>query len=95
MNVPGWWEFVLLGLAAFRVWRLVAEDLIFEPLRARLLATDSTAEEFVTCPWCSGFWVALGWWAAWEVWPHATVVIAVPFALSAIVGLVAANLDPE
>lgn len=26
MNIPTWWQFLLLSLAAFRVWRLLAED---------------------------------------------------------------------
>lgn len=46
------------------------------------------------CPWCVGFYVSSAWWAAWLAWPHATLIIAVPWALSAVTGLVAKNLDP-
>jgi Protein of unknown function (DUF1360) len=49
--------------------------------------------EFVQCPWCFGFWIALAWWAAWLAAPHWTLVAAAPFALSAAVGLLA-RLDP-
>ena len=93
--VPSWWPFLLLALAAFRTWRLLAEDTILEPLRRRLVRADSTREEFTTCPWCAGFWISLAWWLAWQAWPHATLVVAVPFAISAVVALVAVNLDPD
>lgn len=94
MSVPGWYALILLVLAAFRVWRLLAEDTILEPLRARFVPADSNREAFIRCPWCLGFWVSLAWWTAWQAWPDGTLVAAVPFAISAVVGLVAANLDP-
>lgn len=28
--VPGWWEFALLAAAAFRLWKLLAEDTILD-----------------------------------------------------------------
>lgn len=38
--------------------------------------------EFIECPYCLGFWVALAWWAAWTAtgW---TLTAAAPLALSA------------
>lgn len=93
--VPSWWAFTLLTLAAYRTWRLLAHDLIHDPLRHRLVRAESKQEEFLQCPWCAGFWIALAWWLAWCAWPHGTLVAAVPFALSAIVALIAVNLDPD
>lgn len=52
-----------------------------------------TPNEFITCPWCLGFWTALAWWAAWLAWPHAAVLVAVPFALSAAVGYLGVVID--
>lgn len=49
---------------------------------------------FLHCPWCFGAWHCAAWWAAWQVWPHATLVAAAPWALSQVVGVVAKNLDP-
>ena len=48
--------------------------------------------ELVTCPWCAGFWVSVAVVAAelylvW--WPP----VALAFALSAAVGLIARHLD--
>lgn len=40
---PGPWEFVLLALAAYRVFRLVAKDSITEPIRAAASYPDDEA----------------------------------------------------
>ena len=100
MNVPDWWTLALLGLAAFRVFRLLGMDTILDELRLRLVGLRGWKEgqltpasyrsrlaEFLICPWCLGFWVALAWWAAWQQWPHGTLVAAAPFAISAVVGI--------
>jgi Protein of unknown function (DUF1360) len=109
MNVPDWWEALLLALAAYRVWHLVADDTIFDVPRARLLRLGNWRVEgdpvpagyrrflgdFIDCAWCLGFWIALAWWAAWQAWPHATLVAATPFALSAAVGFARSRLDSD
>ena len=57
---------------------------------------DSTGEGyrekwalFLVCPFCAGFWIALAWWGAWLVWPHATLIAATPFVINA--GVIAAQ----
>lgn len=65
--------------------------------------TGSTLPEFtfgrpvlaagVQCPYCLGFWVGLAAYALWLVVPTATLYVLVPFALNAVVGIVARNLD--
>jgi hypothetical protein len=108
VSIPGWWEFTLLGLAAFRTWRLVAEDDITETPRRWFLRLPRTWKEgqavpkryrekwalFLVCPWCAGFWISLAWWGVWQAWEHGTLVVATPFAISSVVGLVRGNLDP-
>lgn len=99
MTVPGWWEAALLALAAWRVFHGIAfDDLLDRPRRyiTRLAPSwkqegDATGEtyreglaKFLTCPFCSGFWVAAAVWAAWLVFPTETVFAAVPFALNAL-----------
>jgi hypothetical protein len=99
--VPEPWAAVLLAAAAFRVWRLIAADKILDRprdwLTRRPMYSDGlhrvTLDMWLHCPWCSGAWVTLGWWAAWMICPEWTVVAAVPFALNAVVALVAVNLD--
>lgn len=50
-------------------------------------------DEFLHCPFCLGFWVSVAWWAAWYAWPRATLGVAAPLAIAAIVELVGRNLD--
>jgi len=103
--VPDWWEFLLLGLASFRLFRLIGYDTVLDGPRDRWLTRRSTVaagkpglyrrslDVFLHCPWCLGWWVVLAWWGAWWLWPHEILVVSVPLALSAFVGLVTKNLD--
>lgn len=101
---PTAWQFALLALAAFRVWKLLGDDAILDGPRDRLLdwmedAPDEDGERgttwtyFITCPWCAGAWIALSWWLAWLAWEEGTVFLAVPFALSAAVGYLGVVID--
>lgn len=98
MNVPDWYELVLLALAAWRVFQLLAYDDITEGLRRRIMRvpkdwdgkspiTNKSYREtlalFLQCPYCAGFWIAVVWWVAWLIFPTETVFVAVPWALSA------------
>jgi hypothetical protein len=100
VSVPSWWQFALLVAAAWRVFQLIARDDILDRPRARALGYPGWKEgddlpesfrpkwsEFITCPYCAGFWIVVVWWIAWQITDHWTLVVAVPFALSA--GLVA------
>lgn len=79
---------LIVGLAAFRLWVLVSSDTILAPVRDRL---PLGVVEFLSCPWCSGFWVVLGVFVAVELWGDgAGVQLAVIIlALSALVGVFA------
>lgn len=105
-DIPSWWEFLLLALAAWRVFRLISEDDILNRPRRWVLRLDPDWEEgdepneefrfkwseFITCPYCAGFYISVLWWGAWMIWPHATVMLAVPWAISAVV-IGAAKID--
>jgi len=108
VTIPDALELVILSLAVFRVFRLLAYDVITRPMRIRWIThraeEDGTTyvgpgryrpkvDEFWHCPWCMGFWLGVAWWACWQVWPGATLGASVPLAMSAIVGLVTHNLD--
>lgn len=67
--------------------------------RAGLLKLGITRRRYyvaklVRCAWCAGFWISTATWVAWSVEPRVTLWLAVPLALSALVGLVAKRLDP-
>ena len=101
MNVPNWWQALLLAAAAWRCFQLLARDDILDRPRAWVLgypgwkAGDPTPDtmrvkwsEFVTCPYCAGLWITVVWWIAWQIEPRWTLIVAVPFALHAgMVGL--------
>jgi hypothetical protein len=90
VSIPEPWEAILLALAAWRVFQLLAEDDLLET--PRRYVTDRISEyweDFLTCPYCAGFWIAVVWWGAWLAWPYETLVVAVPWALSA--GVIAAS----
>jgi hypothetical protein len=95
--IPEPWEFALLALAAFRIWKLVGDDAILDPLRDKVLARldreGETWSYFVTCPWCAGFWVTALWWLSWLAWDYGTLVAATLFALSAAVGYLGVLID--
>lgn len=87
--VPGWYALILLALASYRVFRILAEDAVLDPIRERLAPEGSKRSDFLTCPSCAGFWVCVLAWVAWVAWPHWSLVVAAPFAISALVILVA------
>lgn len=110
MEIPTWYELVLLALAAYRLWRLLAEDDILDRPRRFVLRLGVEWEKegdpvpadyrgawalFLTCYWCMGAWCAIAWWLAWQIAPQETLVVAVPFALSALVALVARALPSD
>ena len=93
MRIPDWWEFTLLALAAFRVWKLLADDVIFDRLRGRVLAMYETNPArasaifgFLACGWCLGFWTSVAWWLAWLIWPYGVLIFATPWAIATVVG---------
>ena len=101
MTVPGWFEFLLLSGAAFRVWRLIGADTLTEPLRDRVTRLDELErggyrrglDEWLHCPWCLGFWVILLWWGLWLLCPGLILWLSVPLAASALIALVAQTFD--
>jgi hypothetical protein len=97
-QIPTVWEFVLIAVASYRVWRLLAEDAILDRPRkwvlrlgdwedgqAAPLAYRDKWGEFLICPWCLGAWLSLGIYLFWIWFPTETLIVCVPLALSATV----------
>lgn len=92
--MPTPFEAVLLGLAAWRTWHLVAKDDITERPRTWALARLSEKwDDFIECPFCAGFWISLGWVGAFVLWDEGAVWAALPFALNSAVVFVNAWLS--
>lgn len=107
MSVPSWYAALLLALAAFRTYRLIGRDSILDKPRKWSVGLPVNWKEgdtipagyreslavFWECGWCAGAWHAAAWWAAFQIWPHWTVVAAAPWAISAVVALLEKNAD--
>jgi len=86
---------VVIGLAAFRIYRIAGVDSITEPIHGRLNASNHPVAQWVSelvgCPWCIGFWasVALTFalWRAGRCTRREAVAIAL--AASTVCGVTA------
>jgi len=100
MKIPDWYALLLVGVAAWRTFQLLAyDDILDRPRRWALRMGDEWRKQgdpvpddyrlkpglFLVCPYCAGFWIGLSWWIAWEISPFWTQVFAVPFVINAIV----------
>lgn len=88
--------FAILSLAVFRVTRLLIEDAILEPLRERTtfkLDPQSKLRELLECPWCLGFWLSIVAVVLFHFWPVVVIWLALPFAISTVVGFLAEHSD--
>jgi hypothetical protein len=70
---------VVVGLVAYRAWRLLALDDLLDRWRP--------SWEFLACPWCSGFWLAGLTSLVWHQ-GLSTDFVWVWLASSVIVGLI-------
>ena len=94
--MPDLMTLLILSLATFRLSRLLTVDVIFEDLRERIWKKYSPLTKFgylFTCIWCMSIWVASVIVICYTIIPTVTTVLALPFAISAVAGLVAHNLD--
>lgn len=110
MKIPDWYELVLLGLAAWRSFQLVAfDEVLNRPRRWALRLGDEWKDvhdpipddyryawaRWLVCPYCAGAWVALAWWASFEIWAKETLVLASLLAVSTLVIGLAKILSSE
>lgn len=85
-------ELVILGLAVFRVDRLIREDTITESLRERTvyrLSETSRLRELLSCGWCLSIWLGAAAVGSFILWPVVVIWLAFALAVSAISGLIA------
>lgn len=90
---------LLIGLAAYRLWRILAEDTITHRFRDWLYARPDAVSVFisdlVSCVWCIGFWYSVA--GAWVISdrehydPAQFAILAL--AASATAGLMRATVD--
>ena len=90
-------QFVILGLATYRITRLFTRDTITSALRNvfwKKFPPESTYIGYLsTCEWCFSFWIAAGITGAFILAPSVTSIIAIIYAVSAVAGLLTAYED--
>ena len=85
-------EFIILGLATYRITRFVTTDALFEPLRERIwkrFPVTTKVGYLFTCNWCMSFWVGSLVVLSAMIITELVIVYAI-FAVSAIAGLLTA-----
>ena len=89
-------EFTILGLATYRVTRLVTRDTILNTPRnwiwKKFPPETSKFGYLFTCEWCTSIWVASAFGIS-TIITSVTIAVATVFALSAVAGLLTAYED--
>lgn len=98
MTVPSPWVFVLGALATWRLFAVIARDVILDDLgiRDRLFPEGTKRRDWSECPYCAGFWASLlttGLWSVAAGWPGVISFLAVWWATSAAVVLIEIAVD--
>ena len=78
---------IVLALAVYRITRLIVLDTIFDRPRDWASQKAIWLETLVTCPWCAGFWISLAATILYALSPTVSFWLFLPFALSAVTGL--------
>lgn len=88
---------LILAFGAWRISRFLIEDHLFEGMRNRIwkrFPPESTRIGYLfTCYWCLGFWVSLVIAVGYILFGGWMTLAVLPFALSAVVGLIDARLN--
>lgn len=89
MNIVVW---VVLMLAAYRLWRLLALDDLTRDVRERFGARlHPRLEAAIYCPWCLGFWCCVAVFGLASIWVSLPLVVAQVAAASTVVGFLGAH----
>lgn len=96
-------NFLLLSLATWRIASLITHEKGPFGLLVRIRSfagivhdadgfpvqiPDGFLPELLSCVWCLSLWVGLAWSLFWYFLPSVSILIALPFALSAVAILI-------
>lgn len=90
--------FIIYALAGYRITRAVIEDVIFESLRNRIwerFPPHKGLGYLITCPWCTGVYVATLLTTGYILIPSVMSIIATLLALAASIGIISKLLDRD
>jgi hypothetical protein len=94
-ELVGWGDVARIGLASYKVGRLVAKDEVTKFVRAPVTRNEEASEpeprgwpralgELVTCPYCVGLWTAAGFSYGLVLFPRETRFVTALFGAQAI-----------
>lgn len=89
-------SFLILSLATFRTSKVLTTDVITEEIRQKVWNRFPPHTKFgylFTCDWCMSIWTASIITVCYTIVPVATLIVAMPFAFSAVAGLISSKLD--
>ena len=90
-------QFIILGLAAYRLTRLVTTDVILNPIREKIWKKYPPSKHnlgyVITCDWCTSIWVSSLVVIMYTIASSLTLTVCCVFAISALVGLMTALVD--
>lgn len=84
-------KFLVFLLAIYRITRLILQDEILDGPREWAFSKvkrGGKLEYLLTCPWCVSFWVAIPLAILYLVSPTGMMVVGLPFAGSAVTGII-------
>ena len=90
--------FFIYALAGYRITRAIIEDVIFEGVRNRIwnrFPPTHGLGYLITCPWCTGMYVATALCAGYILIPSVMSIIATALALAASIGIINKLLDRD
>jgi len=81
---------ILAALAAYRLARLVAIDLVGAPVRRLAARMGDMPTYLASCPWCLSVWLSPAPTVALIIWPDNRALLSIvgALAVSALVGVV-------
>lgn len=90
-------QFLILGLATFRVTRMITRDHITAPIRELFWKKFPPEKSYIgylsTCDWCFSFWIGSAFVISAIINPSVAYIVASVFAVAALAGLLAAYED--
>lgn len=89
-------DIVIVGLAAARGYQLLAHDSILDTPRQWVADNYPRVDDWLTCAWCAGFWIALAATVLWYAEPlHWIVLFAAITEVASLFGLAGVRLSTE
>lgn len=90
-------QFLVLGLAVFRVTRFITRDHLTEPIRKLFWKKFPPESSYIgylsTCEWCFSFWIGSAFVISAIINPSVAYTVATIFAVAAVAGLLTAYED--